>query len=582
MGLAAGLVRGGGESSAPRGVTRLWCDGPTLMRAVAAAVANLERHVNEVDALNVFPVPDGDTGSNMLATMRAALAEAERLPADRRDLGSVAQALSRGALMGARGNSGVILSQIVRGMTLGADGRRRASGVDLAAGLRHASEVAYGSVLTPVEGTILTVIRDTADAAEAAAGRQPHVEEVLAAAIEAAARSVARTPSLLLVLQDAGVVDSGGQGLYRLLEGTIRLDIAPETAASHAATAASHAATANLSGPPRKPTTGGPGALGYETTYVVEASGRPLELDTLRRELEAVGESVVVAGDGRAARVHVHGARPDLALGVGLAAGRVRHVEVADLDAQVADHAAPGGHGAVSGVAHPRAPAATRREARVALVAVATTEAQARLYDSLGVATIVRAGNGQRASAGEIAAAIGAAAGRDVIVLPDDVDTQPAARLAATHVAGASVRVLEARNVAEGVAAALAFDPSATLARNLERMTGEARALRTFALSIAARDAAVEGSAVRRGQVIAVDAGSRLVGLGEDLASACLAALARVAPEGPELLTVYQGEEVPDASVEELATRVVEALPGLATEVVPAGQPGDRILLAVE
>ena len=197
--------------------------GPTVIRAVAAAVQNLEAHVDEVDALNVFPVPDGDTGSNMLATMRAALAEAERLPEDRRDLDSVAEALSRGALTGARGNSGVILSQIIRGMTYGADGRRRANGLQLAEGLRRGSEVAYGAVLTPVEGTMLTVIRDAADAAEAAAGRQPHVEAVLADVIAAAASSVQRTPTLLPVLEDAGVVDSGGQGLYRILEGALQV-----------------------------------------------------------------------------------------------------------------------------------------------------------------------------------------------------------------------------------------------------------------------------------------------------------------------------------------------------------------------
>src|SRR3990170_6615381 len=138
-------------------MTRLYCDGPTLMRAVAAAVANLERHVDEVDAMNVFPVPDGDTGSNMLATMRAALGEAERLPEGDRSLEAVAEALSRGALTGARGNSGVILSQIIRGMTDGADGRRLATGIHLAQGLRRGSEVAYRSVLTPVDGTILTV-----------------------------------------------------------------------------------------------------------------------------------------------------------------------------------------------------------------------------------------------------------------------------------------------------------------------------------------------------------------------------------------------------------------------------------------
>src|SRR5688572_8483312 len=164
-------------------MTRLSCDGPTLIRSVAAAVANLERHVGEVDAINVFPVPDGDTGSNMLATLRAALTEAERLPPADRELGRVADALGRGALRGARGNSGLILAEIIRGMTSGINGQRRATGTDLAAGLRRGTESAYRSVLDPVEGTILTVIRDAADAAETEAARYRHVERVLTAAI---------------------------------------------------------------------------------------------------------------------------------------------------------------------------------------------------------------------------------------------------------------------------------------------------------------------------------------------------------------------------------------------------------------
>ncbi len=289
-------------------MTRLFVDGPTVIRAVTAAVANLEAHVEEVDALNVFPVPDGDTGSNMLATMRAALAEAERLPEDGRDLDSVAEALSRGALTGARGNSGVILSQIIRGMTYGAEGRRRANGLDLAERLRMGSEVAYDAVLTPVEGTMLTVIRDAAEAAEAAAGRQPHVEAVLADVIAAAASSVQRTPTLLPVLEDAGVVDSGGQGLYRILEGA--LQVKPMEAEAQPS-AARDAPFASLVAPGRAPLEGHEGvAHGYETEYMLASVDGRIDITELRRAIAGTGDSVVVAGDAWLARVHVHGERP--------------------------------------------------------------------------------------------------------------------------------------------------------------------------------------------------------------------------------------------------------------------------------
>ena len=200
-------------------MVRRACDGDGLLGAFRAAVANLEAHVDEINALNVYPVPDGDTGSNMLATVKAALEEAEGAagqPAER-----IAAAISFGALMGARGNSGVITSQIFRGMAEGLGGKSRFNGLDLAHALSQGSKTAYGAVAKPVEGTILTVIRESADAAVIAAERDNDIETVLTATLDAAEKSVARTPSLLAILREAGVVDSGGQGLYRLFQGAL-------------------------------------------------------------------------------------------------------------------------------------------------------------------------------------------------------------------------------------------------------------------------------------------------------------------------------------------------------------------------
>src|SRR3977135_1189273 len=198
-------------------MTRQSCDGDGLLEAFRAAVANLEAHVDEINALNVYPVPDGDTGSNMLATVRAALIEAEGasgLSAER-----IGAAISFGALMGARGNSGVITSQIFRGMAEGLAGKRRFNGLDLAHALAEGTKAAYAAVAKPVEGTILTVIREASAGAVVAAERNADREAVLAATVEAAERAVASTPSLLAILREAGVVDAGGQGLYRLFQG---------------------------------------------------------------------------------------------------------------------------------------------------------------------------------------------------------------------------------------------------------------------------------------------------------------------------------------------------------------------------
>ncbi|MBA3235980.1 MAG: DAK2 domain-containing protein, partial [Chloroflexi bacterium] len=200
-------------------MTRRSCDGPGLLAAFRAAAANLEDHVDEIDALNVYPVPDGDTGSNMVATVRAALEEAEAVAGE--PAARVASAISFGAMMGARGNSGVITSQIFRGMAEALGGKRRFNGLDLAHAMSEGAKAAYAAVAKPVEGTILTVIRESAAAAVEAAEHDDDIEAVLAATLAAAEASVARTPSLLPILREAGVVDSGGQGLYRLFEGAL-------------------------------------------------------------------------------------------------------------------------------------------------------------------------------------------------------------------------------------------------------------------------------------------------------------------------------------------------------------------------
>jgi len=582
-------------------MTRLYVDGPTLIRAVAAATRNLERHVDEVDSLNVFPVPDGDTGSNMLATMRAALAEAESLPEDQRDLDTVADALSRGALTGARGNSGVILSQIIRGMTHGADGRRRASGVDFAEGLRKGSDVAYESVLTPVEGTILTVIRDAADAAESAAGRQPHVEAVLADVIEAAASSVQRTPTLLPVLEDAGVVDSGGQGLYRVLEGMLQVESDRRRMA-----AARRMARAGRSGSDEEPEAGVPdehgqhigpaahagfdhahahdghaaaGEHGYEAQYMLSSPEGDIDVRALRQAIQAIGESVVVAGDERLARVHVHGERPDLAIAAGLQFGRLSQVEITDLDDQVAHNTA------APEAVEPAEPETTEHTGStseapgIVVVAVTPADGLAGVLESFG-ARIIRPGHGTRPSVGEIAEGVLASGASQVIVLPNDRDAVLAAGQAASLAPLVEVEVIPTRNAAEGIAAIFAFDPGVSLAQNVERMSAESSSLRSFTVITAAKDSVVDGEPVREGQIIALDADRHLLASGDDVEAVTLRAL--TAFEDFELVTLYCGNSEGSGKTLALCERIEVAGWGAEVEVVRGGQPHDHLLVAVE
>ncbi|CAN5775329.1 DAK2 domain-containing protein [soil metagenome] len=565
--------------------------GSATLSAFRAAAAHLEAHVEEIDALNVFPVPDGDTGTNMLATVRSALQEADAVPIAERTLSRVAAAISFGALMGARGNSGVILSQILRGMAEIGQERRTVSGRHLAHGLRRGSETAYAAIATPVEGTILTVVREAAEAAAEAAESDPGLESVLAAAVDAAHRSVTRTPTLLPVLREAGVVDSGGQGLYRLLEGAL-------AAMSRETVAARSLARSEMLAPPTKH--GDADGWGYETMFLVSADGRPLDLTTMRRELSAFGGSVLVAGDVEVAKIHVHNDRPDRVIAYGLTLGKLSRITVENLD-DLALHVAEAPARALTGVAASSGseerparalahgvtahlegdepPAAAFAPSVPAVVVVAAGEGLADAMENAGARAVVR--GGQTASAGELMSAIRETGAREVIVLPNHPSVRLAAQQAAGMVPEVSVEVVPTRTGPEGVAALLAFDPRRSLAENAATMLAAARAVRTLAVTFAVRDARIGDRPVQRGQVIVLDADDRLLAADGDPLRAAVAAVAALEP-GFELLTIYYGEDADQAEAERLAGLLAEAAEGVDVEILRGGQPHHRYLIAAE
>jgi len=576
-------------------MTRRRCDGPGLLSAFRTAVANVEAYVDEINALNVFPVPDGDTGTNMLATLRAALDEAAG--ADARDVGRVIAALSFGSLMGARGNSGVIASQIIRGAADALAGKQRFNALDLAHAMRAGAEAAYAAVTRPVEGTILTVARDAAAAAVEAAERTNEIEAVLLAATEAAHASVLRTPTLLPVLREAGVVDSGGQGLYRLLQGFLKAVVettSPEIEVGGRAAARPSALVAHADE-----------GYGYETMFLVQAPpGRPLDLDAMRAHLESIGESVLVAGDARAAKVHVHNDRPDAVLAYGLSLGTLSRISIENLDQQTeavrerraaeftggpAQAARPGDEGsapattavgATAGGPDAGSPATADRETRpLGIVAVAAGPGLAAVFESFGVDAVVDARAGHP-STGELKAAVDAVPAREVIVLPNDPDVLLAAEQVARLVER-PVRIVPTRNAAEGVAALLALDPAADGAANVEPMTEAARAIQSFSVTQAVRDAKVDGRRVRSGEFIVLGPDDCLLAADRDLDRAVRAAVAALRP-GFELVTLYYGDGADLDEAERIARLVGELRPGVEVEVVHGGQPHYRYLVAVE
>jgi len=568
-------------------MVRRACDGEGLLGAFRAAVANLEAHVDEINALNVYPVPDGDTGSNMLATVQAALEEAERVagqPAER-----IAAAISFGALMGARGNSGVITSQIFRGMAEGLGGKNRFNGLDLAHALSQGSKTAYGAVAKPVEGTILTVIREAADAAVIAAERDNDIETVLTATLDAAEKSVARTPSLLAILREAGVVDSGGQGLYRLFQGAL-LHLVGKSAAGAARERSHTGAVVRASTLVAHADEG----FGYETMFLLQPNGSGgLDVDAIRDHLESIGESVLVAGDSRALKVHVHNERPDAVVAYGLGLGTLSRISIENLDNQARDiretraaaftGADPdGGDGAgraATATATATATAAAEAPA-LGIVAVVAGDGLAAIFRDFGVASVVPGGQTTNPSTGELLEAIKNVDAREVIVLPNN----PNVVLAARQVAGMADRpvvVVPTRNAVEGFAALLALDPTLDAAANAGPMTDAGRSVQTLVVTEAVRDATIGGRKVKRGQTIALDPDDGLIASGGDRVKAVLSAVAALTP-GYELLTLFYGDGADLDEAEAMARRIGAVSPGVEVEVRHGGQPFYRYLIAAE
>ena len=497
----------------------------------------------------------------MLATIRSALEEAER--ADEPTVERVAAGMAFGALMGARGNSGVITSQIFRGISEGLAGRRRFNALDLANALRLGADRAYGAVVKPVEGTILTVARQAAHEAVAAAERSNDLDEVLAAAALGAERAVAATPSLLPILREAGVVDAGGQGLYRLLQGVARAlslrggDAPSARATPRASTLVAHADE----------------GFGYETMFLVQPrAGESLDVDAIRARLEAMGESVLVAGDGRAVKVHVHNERPDEVIAFGLSLGALSRISVENMDNQAREvrerraeeftrsEGGPGSAAAAPGaVGVGRARGAPNRAGRLAVIAVAPGDGLAAAFESFGT-IVVRGGQSANPSTGELLAAVEASSADDVLLLPNNPNVVLAARQVAT-MSRRRVHVVPTRNAAEGLAALIAHDPTAAVAANAEEMARAAREIQTLQVTEAVRDAMVSGRRVRRGETIVLDPDDGLVASGRDRRQTILDAISRLRP-GYELITVYYGADAGLGEAEELAQAIARARPG--------------------
>ncbi|MBI1886106.1 MAG: DAK2 domain-containing protein [Chloroflexi bacterium] len=543
---------------------------------MSAATAWLERHAPAVNAINVFPVPDGDTGTNMFLTMRSTLEEVARSepPADAK-VEQVLAAVARGALLGARGNSGVILSQILRGLARSAEGAEALDAAVLAAGLEEGADSAYKAVTNPVEGTILTVVRDSAAAARDALSRGgPDLIGLMETVVAAAKESVDRTPTLLPVLAEAGVVDAGGQGLYVLLDGMARHlkgeEMEPAPVAEEAGVGQEWLAVTHQLHEREE------SLYGYCTEFLV--SGESLNADSIRSRMQVLGDSVLVVGDERLVRVHVHTNDPGAALSQGTGVGNLVQVKVDNIRQQ-ADRFLEL-HGGRQGVPATPAAAAQAPPQAINVVAVASGEGMQGVLRSVGATSIVSGGPTMNPSTREILAAVDECPADDVIILPNDKNIILAAEQA-VDLAEKRIKVVPTRSVPQGIAALLAMNQEEDVEANASAMAEAAKAVRTIEVSRAVRATSVKGIKIAEGQAIAI-VDDELTLAAESPEAALLEAVSGLLADGPALLTIYYGADTPESEAKPVAAGLSQRHPNLETEVVSGGQPHYHYIASLE
>lgn len=547
-------------------------DGTQLLAGLQAAATWLEQHVGEVNALNVFPVPDGDTGTNMHLTMTAALKDV----APQASASVVAKQIERQALRGARGNSGVILSQIVRGFSEGVTGKEAIDAQSLAQALRQAADRAYKAVMKPTEGTILTVARVVGEQAVAAADAGSDLDAVLAAAVRGADQAVADTPKQLKQLRDAGVVDAGGQGLAVLLHGLQRWLHGEELQRTDGGGAVAEIAFADIHSDDD---------FGYCTNFLLEGANIPF--DQVRDQIAAMGRSVVVVGDETTVKAHIHTLRPGDVLNYAIDFGALTHVEIANMDAQRAAIHDTGTVSAVSGKEPKegslagRGAAPAQPQTPFGIVAIAPGQGFVELFRSLGVGEVVTGGQTMNPSTQDLVEAIERLPQQEVLILPNNSNILMAARQA-QELVDKNVEVLPSRTVPQGVAGLLALNFELPFAANVKTMGRALDKVRTVEITTAVRDALVDDTEVRNGQTIGL-LDDKLISAGDDQQAVVDQVLDQVAMDDYEIVTIYLGENVDETRGEELAARIQQRYPHIeSVDIAAGGQPFYDFIISVE
>lgn len=592
---------------------------------VLAGAERLSQQAELINALNVFPVPDGDTGTNMNLTMTAGVAELKNKPSP--DIGRAAEVLSKGLLMGARGNSGVILSQLFRGFARAIAGQREITVPLFAAALRQGVDTAYKAVVKPVEGTILTVAREAAKHGESIARRTEDIAEWMAEVHDKAAETLARTPDMLPVLKQVGVVDSGGQGLVCIYEGFVQYlnaELRGGASDTYASGWTAYAPVASASASP-VPTQGAVASaqasssaqariatesiqFPYDMEFFIRLQGRTAFSEAaFRRALERDGDSIILIADGDIVKVHVHSRRPGDVLNAAVAYGELTNFHILNMRDQhrellhpasgaesAGETADPMGLEAASGIpdmpelraaeaasqaiepAHPVA----FEMADYGVVAVSVGAGNDELFRSLGVDVIISGGQSMNPSTEDLVQAISSLAADHIFVLPNNSNILMAAKQA-QELADRPVTVVPTRSIPQGLAAMLAFQEEQPASVNEDRMLRAIDRVLTGSVTRAVRDTVMDGIDIRGGEYIGI-LDKQIVASEATVADAARGLLARMLVSGDETVMLLSGEGAEEADTAELVAWLGEAYPEAEVERHEGGQNLYPYLIMVE
>lgn len=565
--------------------TLLSINGTHLKQMVRSAYLNLRNHQEEINALNVFPVPDGDTGINMTLTAKSAWEEIA--DSEEEVIGRLAKDVARGALMGARGNSGVILSQILRGFSQALDDKIVCDADDFSEALSAGSDMAYRGVKRPVEGTILTVARAASDGAKRAVARgERNIAMILERAVESARIAEANTPRQLSVLAQAGVTDAGGEGLCVFLEGmlaALRGEVVEEAEAPGRRPEAAPTEKPRVS-KGKRPIP--PVKFGFDVQFLIE--GRNLDVEKIRRDISAMGDYPLVEGDENLVKVHVHVFDPSVPLAYAVRTGFVTDVVVENMDDMAAQGIIP--PDVQESMAGTEAPKLEELEplaepegdgmAKLPVIAVAPGNGLAEVFRSLGAFKVVKGGQTMNPSIQEIVEAVEEVPGDEVIILPNNGNVIMAAEQAKA-ISRKSIHVVPSKTVPQGISALLAAMHDQDVSSNVERMMSALKDVKTGEVTRAVRDARFDGIEVKEGDPIGMLDG-KLAVKGDTIEDVVIKLLEQMDADSGEIVTLYCGERTTKEEAEKLVEMIEERFPELEVELVRGDQPHYDYIFSLE